>query len=41
MAAASDCFAIDALLTEARAATGLSDFGADDFRDPLRMRCPA
>jgi hypothetical protein len=31
----------DALLAEARAATGLSDFGPDDFREPLRVLCEA
>jgi hypothetical protein len=39
MTAASDFFGIDALLAEARAATGLSDFGPDDFREPLRVLC--
>ena len=37
----NDFFAIDALLEEARQATGLSDFGGDDFREPLRMLCQA
>lgn len=41
MAATNDFFGIDALLAEARAATGLSNFGADDFREPLRMLCQA
>ena len=41
MAATNDFFGIEGLLAEARAATGLSDFGADDFREPLRMLCQA
>jgi hypothetical protein len=30
---------VEALLDEARAATGLADFGPDDFREPLRVLC--
>jgi hypothetical protein len=36
---ASAEFDPEALLAEARAATGLSDFGPDDFREPLRVLC--
>jgi hypothetical protein len=34
-------FGVEALLAEARAATGLSDFGGSDFREPLGMLCQA
>jgi hypothetical protein len=34
-----DDFQDEVLLEEARAATGLSDFGPDDFREPLRVLC--
>ena len=39
MAARQDEFGAERLLAEACAATGLSDFGRDDFREPLRMLC--
>ncbi|HEY8154626.1 MAG TPA: sulfotransferase [Myxococcota bacterium] len=32
-------FGVEALLAEARAATGLSDFGPEDFREPLAVLC--
>jgi hypothetical protein len=39
MAEASEAFEPESLLAEARAATGLADFGPDDFREPLRVLC--
>jgi hypothetical protein len=39
MAVRDDEFEVEALLAEASAATGLADFGAPDFREPLRVLC--
>jgi hypothetical protein len=39
MAGMSAEFDPEALLVEARAASGLEDFGPDDFREPLRVLC--
>ena len=41
MAAGTNDFGVEALLAEACAATGLSDFGEPDFREPLAMLCQA
>jgi Sulfotransferase family len=41
MAAGETDFGVEALLAEACAATGLSDFGETDFREPLAVLCQA